>query len=848
MNLKRLIPERLKTKIIGFLKWASKIRSTCLWPIFKPIYWFIRLFIDIDNLLETKPKDLTDLKLRLYELGFTKQALAELQEMAADNSNPDLQRIAAWELSVWQANQETEQGARVCLELLSLADKQEKDKNQLSRIATLKAECYSRLGKTELAEQILTKALAKDPQADLYLALANLKRDLAKRLEMINKALQIHGLDKISYCLSPDKMAFDCLKPKDRPSLGSELTDNNSKVTVIIPFFNAEPTIQTALDSILNQTWKNLEIFLVDDASTDKTLSVVEPYVRDDPRMHLIKSETNQGPYLARNLALKQASGDFVTCHDADDWSHPKKIELQVQHLLNNPSVLANTSQLARAFSNLKFTRRGNPGYYIQKNMSSLMFRRQPVMDKIGYWDSVRFGADGEFLRRIKKAFGQTSVIDLPTGPLSFLRQSSTSLTGNAYFGYHGYFMGARKEYRDMHDYYHDQAEDLYLDFPQTRRPFPVPTPLKTDKNKFSNPQQFDLIMVSDFRLPGGTTASNLEEIKVQKKMGLRTGLVQMSRYDLSPRRKIHPKIRDLLEDDQAQFVVYGEHVCCNLLILRHPLILQDWQSFIPKIQAKDVRVIINQTPMKHYGQDGHFYYHIPKCLKNLEKYFGSQGIWHPIGPLVRQALYDYHPEDLKQIRLADTDWTNVIDLSAWQRPNPASKSSKAIIGRHSRDDLVKWPSDPQELVKIYPNSGDYEVHILGGAESPQKILGYLPQNWHIFEFGSVDPKDFLAKLDVFVYFTHPYWVESFGRSIFEAMAVGVPVIIPHKYKKLFGQAAIYASPDEVKESIDKLMDNKEHYQDQVRKAWQYVENHFGYHNHIKRLKEILTVQKLRKP
>ncbi len=145
-------------------------------------------------------------------------------------------------------------------------------------------------------------------------------------------------------------------------------------MTVIIPAYNVEHVIRSSLDSVLAQTWTNLEIIVVDDCSTDTTVEIVKTYVQRDARVQLIRTETNSGPYVARNLALSQATGDFVTVNDADDWSHPKKIETQVQHLIENPSVIANTSQQARATESLRFYRRGKPGEYIFANLSSLMF------------------------------------------------------------------------------------------------------------------------------------------------------------------------------------------------------------------------------------------------------------------------------------------------------------------------------------------------------------------------------------------------------------------------------------------------------------------------------------------
>jgi glycosyltransferase involved in cell wall biosynthesis len=118
---------------------------------------------------------------------------------------------------------------------------------------------------------------------------------------------------------------------------------------------------------------------------------------------------------------------------------------------------------------------------------------------------------------------------------------------------------------------------------------------------------------------------------------------------------------------------------------------------------------------------------------------------------------------------------------------------------------------------------------VLGGAETPRKVLGGLPKNWHVIRFGEVHPKDFLSTLDVFVYYTHPDWVEAFGRVIIEAMAVGVPVILPHSYRELFKEAAIYAEPSEVKSSIDWLMTDNDYSESRVRIARDHVEEHFGY-------------------
>ncbi|WP_235715796.1 glycosyltransferase, partial [Alkalihalobacillus hemicellulosilyticus] len=312
---------------------------------------------------------------------------------------------------------------------------------------------------------------------------------------------------------------------------------------------------------------------------------------------------------------------------------------------------------------------------------------------------------------------------------------------------------------------------------------------------------------------------SNVEEIKAQRRLGLRTGLVQLSRYDLNSATEMNPQVRELLDGDQVSMLVYGEKVSCDVLIVRHPPILEEWQKYVPDIEARDVRVIVNQPPKREYSETGTTLYHLDRCVKHLEEYVGKKGVWYPIGPSIREALEKHHAQELKSIHLADEDWVNIIDVNEWRRANYKRKPGVIRIGRHSRDQYVKWPADREQLLKVYPDEAPYEIHVLGGAASPKKVLGSLPENWRTYEFGSVAPKDFLKELDVFVYYTHPDWVEAFGRVIFEAMAVGVPVIIAPSYEPLFKEAALYAEPEEVQVKVKQLMADETLYQEQVERA-----------------------------
>ncbi len=605
-------------------------------------------------------RKIEQIRFHLYNLGLAERGLAELEKMYHQTSDAYLKKLAAWELALWYANQYNREAAQRCLTFLSTFERYETDPDFIRRITVLKAECYDLLDRKDKGKHLITSALKKDKHVDLYLAAANLASAPAERLNWINMSFERFGMGSLSVKLSPNRSLYDCLSVDKERLKMHRLPEDYPTVTVIMPVFNAEDVIRTSLESVLGQTWIRLEVFVVDDCSTDSTRHIVEDYAARDSRVRLIKAESNRGSYVSRNLALREATGDYVTINDADDWSHPEKIEIQARHLMKNPKVIGNLSQQARATNELKFYRRGKPGIYMFSNMSSFMFRRKPVLQKVGFWDSVRFGADSEYIKRIKKVFGDKAVVELQTGPLSFQRQSEMSLTGHSAFGFPGFFMGARKEYAEAHEYFHKRTKNLRYDFPQKARPFPVPASMMPVRKN----RHFDVVIATDFRLSTEMLMSSIEEIKAQKRLRLRSGLIQMSCFDLHAPKKMNPAVRDLIDGDQVQTIVYGETVSCDLLVLRYPPILQEWQRYVPKVNAKNIFVIMDHLPQKSYRPPGELLYDIQRCSRHLQHYFGQPGIWYPTDPSIRAALHEFHSEELKTIHLSSEDWHPLMACS----------------------------------------------------------------------------------------------------------------------------------------------------------------------------------------
>ena len=115
-------------------------------------------------------------------------------------------------------------------------------------------------------------------------------------------------------------------------------------VSVIIPAYNAEKIVRFTLDSVINQTYKNLEIIIVNDCSKDRTLDVLNEYAKKDKRIKVMSNEKNSGVAETRNNALKSATGDYIAFVDADDVWNIEKIEKQLNFMTENNYKLTYTS------------------------------------------------------------------------------------------------------------------------------------------------------------------------------------------------------------------------------------------------------------------------------------------------------------------------------------------------------------------------------------------------------------------------------------------------------------------------------------------------------------------------
>ncbi|HEX6928802.1 MAG TPA: glycosyltransferase family 2 protein, partial [Gammaproteobacteria bacterium] len=117
-----------------------------------------------------------------------------------------------------------------------------------------------------------------------------------------------------------------------------------ANISVVMPAYNLAAYIEASVNSALRQTWRDFELIVVDDGSSDETAAIVERLAADDSRIRLLRSDGNLGGAGARNLGLARARGRYVAFLDGDDLWHPGKLERQLDVLQDTGAEICYTA------------------------------------------------------------------------------------------------------------------------------------------------------------------------------------------------------------------------------------------------------------------------------------------------------------------------------------------------------------------------------------------------------------------------------------------------------------------------------------------------------------------------
>lgn len=252
----------------------------------------------------------------------------------------------------------------------------------------------------------------------------------------------------------------------------------NSLVSVIITCFNSSKYIYSSVSSIINQTYSNIEIIIVDDNSSDDTLSIINNMKLLDNRIKILKNDINYGTYISKNIGILHSIGDYICFHDSDDFSISNRIQKQVDFMSKNNNY---------AGCNCCFFSRSKNKKNELSPAEITLFIKKTVYHKIGFFDSVRVGADTEFRRRLQLAGLKIYTINeyLYSCLDRFMECNNTgkytSLTTSKTLGVNS---NIRTAYRNSFQEYHQtiNKNTIYMPFPLIRRLFHIKYDNAADK------------------------------------------------------------------------------------------------------------------------------------------------------------------------------------------------------------------------------------------------------------------------------------------------------------------------------------------------------------------------------
>jgi glycosyltransferase involved in cell wall biosynthesis len=176
--------------------------------------------------------------------------------------------------------------------------------------------------------------------------------------------------------------------------------NNTKKILVCLPVYNEARLLKRAVNSILEQTYNNFSLVIVNDGSTDNSLEEANKFLYDS-RVTVVDNKKNSGCFYSKNVGIKfMESGNFdiYTTHDADDFSQPTRFEEIVNVFESNPNIVSVQDFEFRIGNNPPNWY--NPPFTSMINLAHAFFNKE-IFDNLGYYDNIGYSGDEEYWNRI---------------------------------------------------------------------------------------------------------------------------------------------------------------------------------------------------------------------------------------------------------------------------------------------------------------------------------------------------------------------------------------------------------------------------------------------------------------
>lgn len=648
-------------------------------------------------------------------------------------------------------------------------------------------------------------------------------------LAVLNEVFTQDGLTPVT--LDGDVAQREAAQPFDRlhgaaaPDL---IVEDGPLVTVIVPVFNRGKGLFTALRSLAAQTWRRMQVIVVDDCSDAEHRPLIERAVATDDRFELVRMPHNGGTYRARNAGLAKARGELIAFQDSDDWSHPDRLRRQILPILDDSQALASTSRALRVFPSLSVNLIGYLPFR-RLSSSSLVFRRRPVLERLGGYDVTRKAADSEFTARIRSAFGTSAVIQV-MDHLAMIQLSDGSLSRDDFrLGYHHW---ARDAYRRAYEVWHEDIAagraDARLD-PAAPRPFPAPAAILGDQSPRG---RCDVLVVSDWRAGIGRYRGATSELLALADSPLDTHFLhaEAPRFARVPRSPNTPEVNRAHLSGRLGWSFWGSDVEAGLVLLEDPEILGGTPS------PSDVRVTASRVVVKAgrppRALDGGWITYHPRHVESaLRSLFNLEPTWWPATGAIARALRE---EGAMAPMLDPMPWGVTV---APRRPFPGRPATgRAVVGTAGLDLSLNDPRAWAELVQRLPDDDVFDVRVHDPEDAIQRARRSrrLPPNWLV---RGGDVVDLLWSLDVFV--AMPSGAEP-SSLVHDALATGCVVVADEALRPLHGDSVVYAPAGEVSQVVLDVTRDPGRYAEHQRRGWQYVDDHLTGSAFVRRIEALV--------
>ncbi|MBC7724857.1 MAG: glycosyltransferase family 2 protein, partial [Burkholderiaceae bacterium] len=364
--------------------------------------------------------------------------------------------------------------------------------------------------------------------------------------------------------------------PFDRLAAGVQQSDavehvatDGPLISVVMSVHAPDHSLSTAVHSILAQSWTNLELLVIDDCSPAEFAPVLDKVAGLDPRIRLLRMAENGGTYRIRNRALREARGDLITFQDSDDWSHPERLARQAAPLAEQPGLVATLSASARVSADLSLNAVGYSP--TRTNMSSLMFRREPVADRLGGFDTVRKGADSEFFERLVLTYGEPSVLRMPDVMAAVQLTTESLSRGDFSFRWQA---PSRVVYREAFQRWHAHivagTSSPFLDDIGPRR---FPAPYRFLHKGDVPAETTDVLLVSDWRDIAGADGHAAASVRALVGAGLDVSIAHTETLRAATRSRSQTLVEalEMREDGTASWVIWDEPRHARVTVVDDP-------------------------------------------------------------------------------------------------------------------------------------------------------------------------------------------------------------------------------------------------------------------------------------